>query len=163
VVFLVTTFVLALYILAALLLNWGQGSASLAEDAQANIFERILNSDISLIIVVIFTACALIPLGNMVFFHAYCIATNTTTNEELTQVYKEKNPYDDGVMENVRQILLGKVPPSLAEAAKDASASLGPATAATATNNAVAPTVVPPVTEGGSEAGSPSADLQAIV
>merc|ERR1712217_346626 len=50
-----------------------------------------------------FTGCALYPLGNLVAFHSYLIATNTTTNEEITAPYQGSNPFSLGCVRNCRQ------------------------------------------------------------
>eukprot|EP00971_Amphidinium_carterae_P207536 4117909-Amphidinium_carterae.1 len=45
----------------------------------------------------VFAGCILCPLGNLTVFHCYLIASNTTTNEEITSSYNGKNPFSLGL------------------------------------------------------------------
>jgi len=58
----------------------------------------------------------LCPFGNLVVFHCYLIATNTTTNEEVTHAY-ERNPFSLGTIKNFRQFLFSYQEPSLLQPA----------------------------------------------
>lgn len=110
--FLASTFVLAFYVFIAVLLGIWNGSTD--EGNVVGIFDKFANARISSNAVLLFSACALLPLGNMVFFHGRLIAENSTTNEELTQAFKNvRNPYDRGFFENVRETLMAPTPASL--------------------------------------------------
>merc|ERR1712232_23999 len=61
----------------------------------------------------VFTGCLLCPLGNLVAFHCYLIATNTTTNEEITNPYGRRNPFSLGFSRNWRQFLFTPKEPTL--------------------------------------------------
>jgi palmitoyltransferase ZDHHC9/14/18 len=155
--FLATTFVLAFYVFIAVLLGIWNGSQD--EGDLAGIFDKFARARISSNAVLLFTACTLLPLGNMVFFHGRLIAANLTTNEELTQAYKHvRNPYDRGFFENVRETVLARTPASLMTTATT-SVSVGknevaqqqevvpvvdPPAASTVTRTVTAPSCTPP-------------------
>merc|ERR1711924_123920 len=60
----------------------------------------------------LFAGCTLCPLGNLSAFHAYLIATNVTTNEEITVPY-DSNPFPLGLFRNIKQFALSSPVASL--------------------------------------------------
>eukprot|EP00928_Gymnodinium_smaydae_P006369 TRINITY_DN12248_c0_g2_i1.p1 TRINITY_DN12248_c0_g2~~TRINITY_DN12248_c0_g2_i1.p1 ORF type:complete len:376 (+),score=48.76 TRINITY_DN12248_c0_g2_i1:99-1130(+) len=64
--------------------------------------------------VMLLAICAALLLGNLACFHAYLVANNKTTNEELTGCYPSgSNPFDRGFVLNVRELVLTPKVPSL--------------------------------------------------
>lgn len=111
--FVLSTFLLALYVFLATIVL----AVSLAKHVSAHSFDRIVGELASLhpfaVGLVIFTGCILCPLGNLVGFHCYLIATNTTTNEEITSAYGNRNPFSLGLVRNCKQFMFLPSEPTL--------------------------------------------------
>eukprot|EP00928_Gymnodinium_smaydae_P025028 TRINITY_DN20073_c0_g1_i1.p1 TRINITY_DN20073_c0_g1~~TRINITY_DN20073_c0_g1_i1.p1 ORF type:complete len:403 (-),score=58.35 TRINITY_DN20073_c0_g1_i1:2-1210(-) len=60
-----------------------------------------------------FTLAMMCPLGNLAAFHCYLIATNKTTNEEITAPYGSRNPFNLGIRRNCKQLFWQPEEPSL--------------------------------------------------
>lgn len=114
--FVVCTFLLALYVFGVLVLAM-VNMASEAKRFHTSRFamELVLSQPI-VVGLVVFAGCVLCPLGNLVIFHMYLIATNTTTNEEITVPYAGKNPFTLGFRGNCKQFLAAPPEPSLIQA-----------------------------------------------
>eukprot|EP00929_Paragymnodinium_shiwhaense_P068883 TRINITY_DN34732_c0_g1_i1.p1 TRINITY_DN34732_c0_g1~~TRINITY_DN34732_c0_g1_i1.p1 ORF type:complete len:484 (-),score=90.38 TRINITY_DN34732_c0_g1_i1:93-1544(-) len=103
--FVLSTFLLAVYvtIVSVLIL------VRLAEKSrQFNLEWFVLDLAVTrplMLVLVIFVGCLLCPLGNLSMFHCYLIATNRTTNEEITAPYGSRNPFTLGFVRNWRQFL----------------------------------------------------------
>lgn len=135
--FVISTFLLALYVFGVLLMiaiHLGRQAVSFALD---RFLVDLAAARPSVLILIIFTGCVLCPLGNLVVFHCYLIATNTTTNEEITALYSNKNPFSLGVLRNCKQFLFMPEEPTL-----------------------VAPTALVPRPARGSRLAQPPADAQ---
>ncbi|KAL3715643.1 hypothetical protein ACJRO7_007385 [Eucalyptus globulus] len=53
-------------------------------------------------------------VGGLTVFHSYLISTNQTTYENFRYRYdKKENPYNKGVMGNLREVFFSKIPPSM--------------------------------------------------
>eukprot|EP00927_Polykrikos_kofoidii_P036152 TRINITY_DN30551_c0_g1_i1.p1 TRINITY_DN30551_c0_g1~~TRINITY_DN30551_c0_g1_i1.p1 ORF type:complete len:424 (+),score=46.70 TRINITY_DN30551_c0_g1_i1:82-1353(+) len=110
--FVVTTFALTLYVLVIIVfivIRFAQESNKFTFDT---IFLNFAASRPIVLVLGLFTVCILCPLGNLAMFHCYLIATNTTTNEEITSAYGAKNPFNLGVVRNIRQFLFAPVEPT---------------------------------------------------
>ncbi|XP_077242203.1 putative protein S-acyltransferase 1 [Tasmannia lanceolata] len=60
-----------------------------------------------------FSFVAIWFLGGLTTFHAHLITLNQTSYESFRQRYKgSTNPYDKGVLGNIKEVLLKKLPPS---------------------------------------------------
>mmetsp|Transcript_16309 Transcript_16309/g.47719 ORF Transcript_16309/g.47719 Transcript_16309/m.47719 type:complete len:428 (-) Transcript_16309:1-1284(-) len=111
--FVLSTFLLALYVFAVALFI----AIVLAQQVTRFTLDRfvmeLVVSQPALLGVIIFTGCVLCPLGNLVAFHCYLIATNTTTNEEITALYSNRNPFSLGVVRNCKQFVFLPEEPTL--------------------------------------------------
>lgn len=111
--FVLSTFCLALYVFGIALfiaIRMGRQVAGFSLDS---FLVDLASSRPSLLILIIFTGCVLCPLGNLVAFHCYLIVTNTTTNEEITALYSNKNPFSLGFVRNCKQFLCMPQEPTL--------------------------------------------------
>ncbi|XP_019251243.1 PREDICTED: probable protein S-acyltransferase 6, partial [Nicotiana attenuata] len=60
-----------------------------------------------------FSFAAAIFVGGLTSYHVYLIATNQTAYENFRQLYgSTKNPFDKGVVNNIKEILLSPWTPS---------------------------------------------------
>lgn len=114
--FVISTFLLALYVLLALLAICIQLVVDVKHQGFKTYVEELAETHPMLLGLVIFIGCVLCPLGNLVVFHCYLIATNTTTNEEVTHAY-ERNPFSLGIIRNFKQFLFSYQEPSLLQPA----------------------------------------------
>lgn len=115
VAFVVTTFLLTLYVFGMMLLTVVQmASGDMKFDLDTFLLIGLLT----------FSGCVLCPLGNLVAFHSYLIATNTTTNEEITAPYHGRNPFSLGVIRNCKQFVCHPEEPTLVERTELVPASL---------------------------------------
>ncbi|KEP67381.1 UNVERIFIED_CONTAM: DHHC zinc finger domain-containing protein [Hammondia hammondi] len=72
----------------------------------------------------VYGVCCCIPLANLCCFNFYLVLNNLTTNEEVLQLFPERNPYSLGCLVNVFYFFSHRVEPSLLGDARPAS-SLG--------------------------------------
>ncbi|KAK3003905.1 hypothetical protein RJ639_018641 [Escallonia herrerae] len=60
-----------------------------------------------------FSSAAIAFLGGLTCYHAYLIAMNQTAYENFRQRYfGSRNPYDKGILNNIMEILIMRLPPS---------------------------------------------------
>ncbi|KAJ0052781.1 hypothetical protein Pint_02029 [Pistacia integerrima] len=63
--------------------------------------------------VITFSFAAICFLGGLAIYHMYLTATNQTAYENFRQRYVDsQNPYDKGILSNVKEVLFAPVPPS---------------------------------------------------
>ncbi|XP_057767390.1 probable protein S-acyltransferase 1 [Salvia miltiorrhiza] len=75
---------------------------------------RVLSDDMMLVSLIIYSFIAVWFVGGLSVFHYYLIFTNQTTYENFRSIYgKRENPYNLGVMKNLKEILCSKTAPSL--------------------------------------------------
>lgn len=121
--FVMSTFLMALYVFGILLLTLVQlarRSTTFKFDA---FFMSVLSSQTWVFGLLVFTGCVLCPLGNLTVFHCYLIASNTTTNEEITGAYSGRNPFSMGCRRNSKQFLRAPREPSVVDLSELVSAS----------------------------------------
>jgi len=104
VLFLVFTFLLALYVFCVALYLTIRMAHAVHFRGDKFIASLAMWKPASVLLLT-FSGCALLPLGNLLAFHMYLLWTNTTTNEEVTGVFETRNPYNLGWKRNFRQLL----------------------------------------------------------
>ncbi|KAJ0255422.1 protein S-acyltransferase 4 [Hirschfeldia incana] len=89
-----------------------------------NIFQRHMDERISIWkaiskdvlsdILIVYCFITVWFVGGLTIFHSYLICTNQTTYENFRYRYdKKENPYNKGVLGNIREIFLSKITPSM--------------------------------------------------
>ncbi|CAN8254345.1 unnamed protein product [Cochlearia groenlandica] len=89
-----------------------------------NIFQRHVDENISIWkaiskdvlsdILIVYCFITVWFVGGLTIFHSYLICTNQTTYENFRYRYDKKdNPYNKGVLRNVWEIFMSKIPPSM--------------------------------------------------
>ncbi|CAF2048092.1 unnamed protein product [Brassica rapa] len=89
-----------------------------------NIFQRHMDERISIWkaisedvlsdILIVYCFITVWFVGGLTIFHSYLICTNQTTYENFRYRYdKKENPYNKGVLGNIWEIFLSKIPPSM--------------------------------------------------
>lgn len=61
----------------------------------------------------VYGVCCSIPLLNLCCFNVYLVGNNLTTNEEILQLFPDRNPYSSGYLANVYHFFSHRVEPSL--------------------------------------------------
>lgn len=103
--FVLSTFLLALYVFSVALFMTIRVARFQHVGGDA-FFLGLIKSKPSVLVLLGFTGCILIPLGNLVAFHSYLVGVNKTTNEEITEPYgRSRNPFTLGFSRNCRQFL----------------------------------------------------------
>ncbi|KAK9154554.1 hypothetical protein Sjap_002034 [Stephania japonica] len=75
---------------------------------------RTISSEIPSVILMIYCFIAVWFVGGLVVFHTYLICTNQTTYENFRYRYdKKENPYDKGILRNIRDVFLTEIPLSM--------------------------------------------------
>lgn len=114
--FLFSCFALASYVLGVMLLML----ISAAGDSQEFFLEDfVVNFGLDLVLI-LYTACMLIPLASLVGYHMWLVTSNVTTNEHMTRAYEMQNPFDLGVKSNLKQFFFVPQEASLLEHPKAA-------------------------------------------
>ncbi|CAH8360400.1 unnamed protein product [Eruca vesicaria subsp. sativa] len=86
---------------------------------QRHVDERIsiwkaISHDVLSDILIVYSFITVWFVGGLTIFHSYLICTNQTTYENFRYRYdKKENPYNRGIIGNLREIFLSKVPPSM--------------------------------------------------
>ncbi|CAL9088498.1 unnamed protein product [Musa acuminata var. zebrina] len=74
---------------------------------------RMLGDAPETFLLALFSFMAIWLLGGFFIFHAYLIAHNQTARENFKQSYaKTPNPYDKGILRNIKEALFTRLPPS---------------------------------------------------
>ncbi|KAL2895730.1 putative protein S-acyltransferase 3 [Bienertia sinuspersici] len=72
-----------------------------------------MSNDIVSVILVVYCFIAVWFVGGLTLFHFYLMSTNQTTYENFRYRYdKDKNPYNFGLLYNLKQLFFTKIPPS---------------------------------------------------
>ncbi|KAG2258281.1 hypothetical protein Bca52824_077575 [Brassica carinata] len=86
---------------------------------QRHVDERIsiwkaISEDVLSDILIVYSFITVWFVGGLTIFHSYLICTNQTTYENFRYRYdKKENPYNRGVLGNLREIFLSKITPSM--------------------------------------------------
>ncbi|XP_009592264.1 putative protein S-acyltransferase 1 [Nicotiana tabacum] len=75
---------------------------------------RAISQDILSDVLIVYCFIAVWFVGGLTIFHFYLISTNQTTYENFRYRYdKKENPYNRGMIENIKEVFLSRIPPSL--------------------------------------------------
>ncbi|GMH28298.1 hypothetical protein Nepgr_030141 [Nepenthes gracilis] len=75
---------------------------------------KAMKRDVLSVILIAYCFVAVWFIGGLTVFHFYLICTNQTTYENFRYHYDKKdNPYNKGVLGNIKEIFFSKIPPSL--------------------------------------------------
>ncbi|XP_031101650.1 probable protein S-acyltransferase 1 [Ipomoea triloba] len=75
---------------------------------------KAIQQDILSDVLIVYCFIAVWFVGGLTAFHFYLICTNQTTYENFRYRYDKKdNPYNKGMLKNIKEILFSKIPPSL--------------------------------------------------
>lgn len=111
--FVLSTFLLALYVLGVTLFIAIRLAQQMASFDLSRFIVKLSSTAPFLLGLIVFTGCVLCPLGNLLAFHCYLIATNATTNEEITGMHHERNPFSLGMTRNLKQFFCQPSEPTL--------------------------------------------------
>ncbi|KAI8550279.1 hypothetical protein RHMOL_Rhmol06G0092800 [Rhododendron molle] len=104
ILFISTSTLLCIYVFTFSLLNLLQ---------QKNHLWHIMSQDIVSVALIVYCFVAVWFVGGLTVFHFYLMCTNQTTYENFRYRYdKKENPYNDGIMKNLKEILFSKTAPS---------------------------------------------------
>ncbi|KAJ0246789.1 protein S-acyltransferase 4 [Hirschfeldia incana] len=75
---------------------------------------RAISKDVLSVILIVYSFIAVWFVGGLTIFHSYLICTNKTTYENFRYRYdKKENPYNRGILGNLREIFFSKITPSM--------------------------------------------------
>ncbi|CAK9144252.1 unnamed protein product [Ilex paraguariensis] len=75
---------------------------------------NIMSRNVVSVILVVYSFIAVWFVGGLSALHAYLICTNKTTYESFRYWYdKRENPYNQGIVKNIKEFIFSKTPPSL--------------------------------------------------
>ncbi|XP_030463766.2 probable protein S-acyltransferase 1 isoform X1 [Syzygium oleosum] len=75
---------------------------------------KAMSHDVLSVVLIIYCFIAFWFVGGLTVFHLYLISTNQTTYENFRYRYEKKeNPYSKGMLRNVKELVFGKIPPSM--------------------------------------------------
>ncbi|XP_050939948.1 probable protein S-acyltransferase 4 isoform X1 [Cucumis melo] len=102
--FITTSTILCVYVLSF--------SLSILIHHQETFFKAV-SKDILSDILVVYCFIAFWFVGGLSIFHSYLVCTNQTTYENFRYRYdKKENPYNRGMIKNLREVFFSKIPPS---------------------------------------------------
>ncbi|XP_057487982.1 probable protein S-acyltransferase 1 [Actinidia eriantha] len=74
---------------------------------------NVMSQDMVSVALIVYCFIAVWFVGGLTVFHFYLISTNQTTYENFRYRYdKKKNPYNNGIIKNLKEIFFSKAPPS---------------------------------------------------
>ncbi|XP_030525817.2 probable protein S-acyltransferase 1 isoform X1 [Rhodamnia argentea] len=75
---------------------------------------KAMSHDVLSVALIIYCFIAFWFVGGLTLFHLYLICSNQTTYENFRYRYEKKeNPYNKGMLQNVKELVFGKIPPSM--------------------------------------------------
>ncbi|KAL9832641.1 putative protein S-acyltransferase 4 [Arabidopsis thaliana] len=75
---------------------------------------KAISKDVLSDILIVYCFITVWFVGGLTIFHSYLICTNQTTYENFRYRYdKKENPYNKGILGNIWEIFLSKIPPSM--------------------------------------------------
>ncbi|XP_059668256.1 probable protein S-acyltransferase 1 [Cornus florida] len=74
---------------------------------------HIMSKDILSVVLIVYCFIVVWFVGGLTVFHVYLISTNQTTYENFRYRYdKKENPFNKGIIRNLKEIFFSKIPPS---------------------------------------------------
>ncbi|KAI9161212.1 hypothetical protein LWI28_015484 [Acer negundo] len=81
---------------------------------QKGSFWSLMSHDVLSVCLIVYCFIAVWFVGGLTVFHLYLISTNQTTYENFRYRYdKKENPFNTGVLKNVKELFFAKIPPSM--------------------------------------------------
>ncbi|KAK3218214.1 hypothetical protein Dsin_012184 [Dipteronia sinensis] len=81
---------------------------------QKGSFWSAMSHDVLSVCLIVYCFIAVWFVGGLTVFHLYLISTNQTTYENFRYRYdKKENPFNTGVLKNVKELFFAKIPPSM--------------------------------------------------
>ncbi|TXG70118.1 hypothetical protein EZV62_005053 [Acer yangbiense] len=81
---------------------------------QKGSFWSLMKHDVLSVCLIVYCFIAVWFVGGLTVFHLYLISTNQTTYENFRYRYdKKENPFNTGVLKNVKELFFAKIPPSM--------------------------------------------------
>ncbi|XP_073034692.1 LOW QUALITY PROTEIN: probable protein S-acyltransferase 4 [Primulina eburnea] len=75
---------------------------------------KVMSSDVLSVVLIVYCFIAVWFVGGLSVFHFYLISTNQTTYENFRYRYdKKENPYNRGMIKNLKEVFFSKIPPSM--------------------------------------------------
>ncbi|XP_073044250.1 probable protein S-acyltransferase 4 [Primulina eburnea] len=75
---------------------------------------KAMSSDVLSVVLIVYCFIAVWFVGGLSVFHFYLISTNQTTYENFRYRYdKKENPYNKGMIKNLKEVFFSKIPPSM--------------------------------------------------
>ncbi|PWA93337.1 DHHC-type zinc finger family protein [Artemisia annua] len=103
--FVLTSTILCIYVFSFSLVNLGQQNPNIWKAMSKDFLSDFL---------IVYCFIAVWFVGGLTIFHFYLICSNQTTYENFRCRYnKKENPYHKGVKQNLTEVFLSKIPPSL--------------------------------------------------
>ncbi|KAK1393622.1 S-acyltransferase [Heracleum sosnowskyi] len=105
IVFITSSTLLCMYVFVFSLLNLLQQPVGMW---------KAMSEDMVSVVLVAYCFVAVWFVGGLSLFHFYLMSTNQTTYENFRYRYdKKKNPYNQGIVSNLKEVFFTKIPPSL--------------------------------------------------
>ncbi|KAF6163878.1 hypothetical protein GIB67_024733 [Kingdonia uniflora] len=75
---------------------------------------KAMHKEVLSVVLIVYCFIAVWFVGGLTVFHFYLICTNQTTYENFRYRYdKKENPYNKGMLHNIRELFFSKIPPSM--------------------------------------------------
>lgn len=75
---------------------------------------QTMRDEVLSVVLIVYCFIAVWFVGGLTVFHFYLICTNQTTYENFRYRYdKKENPYNKGIIRNLRELFFSKIPPSM--------------------------------------------------
>ncbi|KAL5707812.1 protein S-acyltransferase [Ranunculus cassubicifolius] len=75
---------------------------------------QTMRNEVLSVVLIVYCFIAVWFVGGLTVFHFYLICTNQTTYENFRYRYdKKENPYNKGIVRNLRELFFSKIPPSM--------------------------------------------------
>ncbi|XP_042508792.1 probable protein S-acyltransferase 4 isoform X1 [Macadamia integrifolia] len=75
---------------------------------------KTMSREITCVTLIVYCFIAVWFVGGLTIFHFYLICTNQTTYENFRYRYdKKENPYNKGMIRNIRELFFSRIPPSM--------------------------------------------------